>query len=90
MSDVENLDVMLATYAQNELVEQQNNSDLELDLRSGKRQENTDLIGGNVRLPPNANMSENSEITAETSRTISSKNATQMSRRFDLRKSNLT
>ena len=67
MSDVENLDVMLATYAQNELVEQQNNSDLELDLRSGKRQENTDLIGGNVRLPPNANMSENSEITAETS-----------------------
>ena len=71
MSDVENLDVMLGTYSRNELEEQENNSDLELYLRSGRRQENTDLIGGNVRSSLNANMSVNSEITAETSRAIS-------------------
>ena len=80
---------MLGTYARNELDEQDNNSDLELDLRSGRRQEKTDPIGENVRSSLNTNMSGNSEITAETSRTISSEFSTQMSRRFEEIKSDL-
>ena len=89
MSDVESLDVMLGTYARNELDEQENISDLELDLRSGRQQENTDLIGENVRPSLNANMSVNSEITAETIRAISSEISTQLSRRFEEFKSDL-
>ena len=60
-----------------------------MDLRFGRRQENTDPIGENIRLSLNANMSVNSEITAETSRAISSKISTQMSRRFEEIKSDL-
>ena len=89
MSDVKNLDVMLGTYTRNELDEQENNSELELDLRSGGRQENTDLIGENIRSSLNADMSVNSEITAETSRAINSEISTQMSRRFEEIKSDL-
>ena len=83
MSDVENLDVMLGTYAQNELDEQKNNSIFELDLRSWRRQGNTDVIGEKIRSSLNANMRVNSDIRAETSRAISSKISTQMSRRFE-------
>ena len=67
MSDVEKLDVMLGTYTRNELDEQENNSELELDQWPGGRQEITDFIGENIKSSLNANMSANSEITAETS-----------------------
>ena len=80
---------MLGTYARNELDELENKSELEIDPRSGKRQENTDPIGENIRLSLNANMSVNSEITTETSRAISSEISTQMSRKFEEIKSDL-
>ena len=89
MSDVENLDVMLGTYTRNELDEQENNNELELDLRSRRRQDKTDLIGENIRSSLTSNMSVNSEIIAETSRAINSEFSTQMSRRFKEIKSDL-
>ena len=89
MSDVENLDVMLGNYTRNELDEQENYSELELDLRTGRRQGNTDLIRENIRSSLNANMSVNSEITAETSRAINSEIFTEMSRGFEENKSDL-
>ena len=58
---------MLGTYARIELDELENNSELEIDPRSGRRQENTDPIGENIRSSLNAIMSVNSEITTETS-----------------------
>ena len=89
MSDVENLDVMIGTYTRNELDERENNSGLEMDLGSGRRRENTDLVGENIRSSLNANMSVNSEITAESSRAINSEISPRMSRRFEEIKSNL-
>ena len=80
---------MFGTYARNELDEQANNSDSELNLGSGRRPENIDLIGENIRSSLNANMSVNSEITTGTSRAISSEISTQMSRRFEEIKSDL-
>ena len=59
-----------------------------MDLRSRRRQENTDLSGENIRSSLNANMSVNSEITAETSRAINSQFSTRMSR-FEEIKSDL-
>ena len=89
MSDVENLDVMIGTYTPNELDERENNSGLEMDLGSGRRRKNTDLVGENIRSSLNANMSVNSEITAESSRAINSEISPRMSRRFEEIKSNL-
>ena len=74
---------MLGTYSRNELVEQENNSEIEMDLESRRRQEDTNFFGGNFRSSLNANMSVNSEITAETSRAINSEISTQMSRRLE-------
>ena len=89
ISDVENRDVMLETYTRNELDERQNKSELEMDLGSWRRQENTDLIGENIRSSPNANMSVKSESTAETSRGFNSEISTEMSRSFEEIKSDL-
>ena len=49
MSDVENLDVMLGTYSRNELAEQENNSELDLDLESGRQQQGTSRTDNNFR-----------------------------------------
>ena len=89
MSHVENLDVMIGTYTRNELDERENNSELEMDLGSGRRRENTNLVGENIRSSLNANMIVNSEITDVSSRAFNSENSPQMSRRFEEIKSNL-
>ena len=41
LSDGENLDVMLGTYSRNELAEQENKSEIDLDLESGRQQKGT-------------------------------------------------
>ena len=41
MSEVENLDVMLGTFSRNELTEQENNSEMDLELESGRQQQST-------------------------------------------------
>ena len=89
MSDFENLDVMLGSYSRDALVELSNVSDVERDFESSRRQQNTDLIEGNLRSLLNANESENSEITAETMRVINSEISSQMSRKIDEIRSDL-
>ena len=89
MSDVENLDIMLGSYSRDAQVEQGNISDVEGDFESDRRQQSTDLVEGNFRSLLNTNVSENSEITAETMRAINSEISSQMSRKLDEMKSDL-
>ena len=60
-----------------------------MDLGSGRRRENTNLVGENIRSSLIANMIVNSEITDVSSRAFNSENSPQMSRRFEEIKSNL-
>ena len=41
LSDVENLDVMLGSHSRNELAEQKKNSEIDLDLETGRQQQGT-------------------------------------------------
>ena len=70
MSDVENLDVMLGTYSRNELAGQENNSEIDLDFESDRRQQSR--TDHNFMSLLNTNLSENSEITTETNRLVNS------------------
>ena len=82
MSDIENLDVMLGSY-QRENGESRNEiEENTLDQRSDRREE---LIQyeNDYRSHLNPNPSENSCLTVETSRAISSEISTQMSRKFE-------
>ena len=83
MSDVENLDVMLGNYSRNELAEQENNSEIDLDLESGRQQQSTSRTDNNFRSLLNTNLSENSEITTETNGMIIAEISSQMSRKLE-------
>ena len=67
MSDIENLDVMLDNYQESDQVRDENVSDADFDLESRRPQKETNSIRENFRSLLNTNLSENSEITAETS-----------------------
>ena len=86
-SDIENLDVMLGNYSRNELVEERNNSLIDLDLESGRQQQSR--TENNFRSLLKTNLSENSEFTAETNRLINSEISSQMSRKLEGLKSDL-
>ena len=89
MSDMVNLDVVSGTYSRNELVEERNDSETDLDLESGRRQQSTSHTETNFRSLLNTNISENSEITAETNRLINSETSSQMSKKLEELKSDL-
>ena len=89
MSEELNLDVMLRTYFRNELAEQENNSEIDLDLKSDRQQQRTSRTIKNFRSLLNAYLSENSVNTAETNRVINSEISSQMSRKLDEIKSDL-
>ena len=72
MSDIENLDVMLGNFRGKNQVGDENMSDADFDLESRRQQGETNLVEGNFRSVLNTNVSENREITAETSRAINS------------------
>ena len=59
------------------------------DLESKRQQREANMVERNFRTLLNTNESENSEITAETSRTIYSEVSSQMSRKFEEMKSDL-
>ena len=82
MSDIENLDVMLGNYQESDQVRDQNLSNADFDSESRRPQRESNLISGNFRSALNTNTSENSEITAETSRAINSEVSPQMSRKL--------
>ena len=89
MSDIENLDVMLGNYQENEQFREGDITEGEIDLGSEGRQRNTVPVESNYRSLLNTNLSENSEITVETSRAINSEISSQMSRRSEEMKSDL-
>ena len=70
VSDIENLDVMLGNYPNGEMRDRENVEDVEIDLESKGRQQNASHFTGNYRSLLNNSLSDNSEITAETSRMI--------------------
>ena len=72
MSDIENLDVMLGNYANGDIRDRDIVDQIEIDPESRRRQQGIDQEESNYRSLLNTNLSENSEITVETSRAISS------------------
>ena len=89
MSDIENLDVMLGNYTNSENRDQEAIDQIEIDPESGRRQQDLDQNESNYRSLLNTNLSENSEITVETSRMINSEISSQMSRKMEEMKSDL-
>ena len=89
MSDIENLDVMLGNYQEDDQVRDEDISNTDFDLESRRPQRETNSISGNFRSILNTNVSENSEITVETSRAINSEISSQMSRKLDEMRSDL-
>ena len=89
MSDIENLDVMLGNYANSEIRDEITVDRIEIDPESSRRQQGFSHEESNYRSLLNTNLSENSEITVETSRAISSEISSQMSRKLEEMKSDL-
>ena len=89
MSDIENLDVMLGNYVNSDSRGQDTVDQLEIDPESSRRQQGFGQEESNYRYLLYTNLSENSEITAETSRAISSEISSQMSRKLEEMKSDL-
>ena len=89
MSDIEILDVVLSNYQASDQVRDGIVSDADFNLESRRPQEETNSINRNFRSLLNTNLSENCEIIAETSRAISSKISSQMSRKLEEMKSDL-
>ena len=79
MSDIENLDVMLGNYQEDDQVRDEDISNTDFDLETRRPQRETKSISGSFRSILNFNASENSEITVETSRAINSEISSQMS-----------
>ena len=86
-SDIENLDVMLGNYQENDQVRDENVSEADFAPDSRRLQKETNSIRGNFKSLLNTNLSETSEITTETSRAINSDIASQMSRKHEEMKS---
>ena len=89
MSDIENLDVMLGNYANSDIRDRDIVDQIEIDPESSRRQPGFGQEESNYRSHLNTNLSENSEITVETSRAISSEISSQMSRKLEEMKSDL-
>ena len=89
MSDIENLDVMLGNYANSDIRVQDTVDQIEIDPESSRRQQGFGQEESNYRSYLNTNLSENSTITVETSRAISSEISSKMSRKLEEMKSDL-
>ena len=79
MSYVENVDIMIGNYSRNEDRNEQNESEVKLDLGSNRPQQSSNLIGEDFRSLLNTNSRENSEMTVETNRMISEEISNQTS-----------
>ena len=89
MSDIENLDVMLGNYQEDDQVRDEDISNIDFDLESRRPQREINSFSGNFRSILNTNVGENSEITVETSRAINSEISSQMSRKLEEMRSDL-
>ena len=82
MSDIENLYVMLGRYQRDNIEMQEGNSDNEMDERLNRRKRRLNQNDSEFRSYLNTNLDENSGLTVETSRAISSEVSSQMSRKL--------
>ena len=89
LSDIENLDVMLGNFQENEQFREGVVTEREIDLESERQHGDTIPVESNYRSLLNTNLSENSEITIETSRAINSEISSQMSRKLEEMRSDL-
>ena len=89
MSDIDSLDVMLGSYQSDNSEMQDSTSENEIDSESIRREGSSNQNENNYRSYLNTNLSENSCLTVETSRAISSEISTQMSRKFEEMQTNL-
>ena len=80
---------MLGRYSRNEEVNDQNDSDINLDSESNKLKQNSKLVGEEFRSLLNTYSREISEITIGTTRMISDEITNQVTRRQNEIKSNL-
>ena len=88
MSDVENVDIMLGSYSRDD----ENNAtedEMNLDSRSNRLQQSSNVIGEDFRSLLNTNSRENSQATIETTRIISDEISNQISRRLNEIKTSL-
>ena len=81
-SDVENVDIKLGSYSMDDERNEQNENEINLDSGSSRPQQNSNLVGEDVRSLPNTNSRENSEITIETTRSIGDEITNQVTRKF--------
>ena len=83
MSDIENLDVMLGNYQRDNSEPQTENDEGEMASGSIRREESANQNENDYRSYLNTNLSENSCLTVETSKAISSEISSQMSRKYE-------
>ena len=89
LSDIENLDVMLGSYQRDNSEMQDRTSENRIDLESNRREDSSNQNENNYRSYLNTNLSENSCLTVETSKVISSEISSQVSRKFEELQSSL-
>ena len=89
MSDIENLDVMLGGYQRDNSEIQDRTSENEIDSESNRQGGSSNQNENNYRSYLNTNLSENSCLTVETRKVISSEISSQISRKFEKLQSSL-
>ena len=89
MSDTENVDIMLGSYARDDERIEQSENELNLDSGSNRPHQNSNLVGEDFRSLLNTNSRENSEITIETTRMINEEISNQMAGKLNEIKTSL-
>ena len=89
MSDTENVDIMLGSYARDDERIEQSENELNLESGSNRPHQNSNLAGEDFRSLLNTNSRENSEITIETTRMINEEISNQMSGKLNEIKTSL-
>ena len=89
LSDVENVDIMLGSYARDDEENIASENEVNLDSGSSRPQQSSNVIGEDFRSLLNTNSRENSEITIETTRLINEEISNQMSRKLNEIKTSL-
>ena len=89
MSDTENVDIMLGSYARDDERIEQSENEMNLDSGSNRPNQNPNLVGEDFRSLLNTNSRENSEITIETTRLINEEISNQVSRKLNEIKTSL-
>ena len=83
MSDVENVDIMLVSHSRDTVENNDSENEVNIDSGCSRPQQNSNLVGEDIRSLLKTNIRENSEITIETTRMIGEEITNQMSRKVN-------